>query len=466
MNTVGQEETSPMTIIDEVIELFGKKELDKAEQLLLNKMELYNNNPQFHYWLGKIYKQKNETDKAIKEIQKSINLKKDMTEAYYELGTLYKEKGLKGEAIDTLKKGIELSFQKSNSLMQIKFFQELEILEAFTGKNQPWFEQSWSNIKGGRLNSLIFTDEKQGIAVGTSDYNNEILIFRTDDGGKNWKQKKVELRGSLEDIFSANNKLAWAAGYEGDILPRKLIMKTSNGGEDWTPVYPDTEKGFLSSVFFLDINEGWITGGNMIYHTSNGGIKWSKISEFEFLKFNFNDIFFVNPETGWVAGFEDTFNRKRGIIYKTVNSGENWIEQKNIAAIEIKSIYFIDSNRGWAAGWDGKSSCGVILSTTNGGKDWIPQKNIITKNMKLTGYDFPGILTDICFLGENGMACGWGSNGLGMILNTADGGKNWVREDTDYLNVTSFEGVYFLNKNKGWAVGERLTYGPVIITKK
>ena len=464
--TLGQESFSG-TIIDEVSELRQKKELDKAEKLLIKNIESSKNDPQLHYLLGKIYKEKQEIEKASKEMNSTIKLKPDMIEAYYELGLLYEETGLKGEAIDTFKKGIKLSHQKSNSIMQIKIFQELEKLEAFPAENQSWVEQSWAHhIKGGRLNSIHFTDEKQGIAVGSTDYNNEILIFRTEDGGNNWKQIKVDIKGALQDTFFANSKLGWSVGYEGDILPRKLIMKTSNGGVDWTAIYPDSTKGVLSSVFFLNMNEGWITGGNMVYHTLNGGIKWSKQSDFEFLKLNFNDIFFVNKDTGWLAGFEDTFNKKRGVIYKTINGGDNWIEQKNIPAIEIKSIYFTDSNTGWAAGWDGKSPYGTILITTNGGKEWRVQEKIIDKNMEITGYDFPGLLTDIYFINNTGLACGWGSNGLGLVLKTDDGGKNWYREDTDFFNITSFESIYFLNNDKGWVAGERIMSGPAIITNK
>lgn len=466
---LSQENKTPVEIIKESALLKEKKEMKKAEELLIKGLEKFPDNPRLYYSLGIFYKENGIPEKALENINKAISIKKDMAEGYYEAGLLYKKLGLKGEAIDAMKKAFKISHQKSNSILQIKIFYELEKLEAFPSEEHDWIEQSWSDTKGAKLNSIFFTGQDRGIAAGSIDYTNEIIMFKTNDGGKNWNFVKPDIKGNLEDIFFINTNVGWAVGYEGDNkgLPRKLIMKTSSGGKDWSPIYIDESKGYLSSIFFLDLNYGWTVGGNKVYYTFDSGINWTIIDNIDSLRLNFNDVFFINQEIGWIAGFEDTFKDKTGIIYKTVDGGKNWIKSKELPLIEIKSIYFIDSNNGWAAGWDGVSPYGMIITTDDGGKEWKVQDIFVDKNMEITGYEFPGIIMDIYFYNkECGWACGWGGNGMGLILKTSDGGKTWVREDTDYLNADAFETLFFINQDKGWLAGERIMSGPVIITNK
>jgi photosystem II stability/assembly factor-like uncharacterized protein len=466
LKTSGQEYENPVKVIDKVLNLIEKNDLNKAEELLTQYIPVYQNNPHLHYYLGLIYKIKNKPEKGIKEINKSLDIKPDMAEAYYYLAILYEQIDLKNKAIEMLKKGYKISYQKGNSSLKIKIIQELEKLGVFPGKEKNWIEHGWLDIEGARLNKIFFTDKQNGIAVGTSDYSNEIIILKTEDSGKNWKKIDINLKGSIETLYFIDKNLGWAGGYEGNNITRKLLLKTSDGGKNWEQVYLDQTKGYISSIFFLNINEGWMTGGNKIYHTVDGGLTWKSYSDFKSIIMNFNDIMFINSDTGWVAGFEDMFNKKKGIIYKTVDSGKTWIKMKVIDSItDIKSVYFLDNNTGWLAGCDGFSPCGSILITTNGGKDWVLQKNII--NSKLTGYDFPGIMKEIYFINSKyGWACGSDNNGLGILLKTADGGLTWYRDDTDNLNISSLNSIFFLNKDMGWSAGERLMKGPVIITFK
>jgi len=232
------------------------------------------------------------------------------------------------------------------------------------------------------------------------------------------------------------------------------------------PIYLDNKIDYLSSIFFLNAYEGWLTSSNSVYHTTNGGINWTMSGNFKSENLKFNDIIFINSDIGWIIGSEKTFNEKKGLIYKTVDGGKTWIKQKYISpSIEMRSIYFVLNKYGWIVGWDGNSPYGLIICTTNGGKEWYIQDNIIDNSIKSTGYDMPAILRDVYFINNrNGWVSGLGRNGLGLILKTTDGGKTWYKENTDGLNISSFNSIFFLNIDKGWAAGDRLLSGPTIIT--
>jgi hypothetical protein len=86
--------------------------------------------------------------------------------------------------------------------------------------------------------------------------------------------------------------------------------------------------------------------------TTNGGLNW-----FSVFHDSFNTVFFKDVNTGWAAGTQ---------MYKTTNSGANWIIQ-NLPQpyYDVTSMTFTNDSTGWAVGWGGK-----IFKTTNGGV-WI-----------------------------------------------------------------------------------------------
>ncbi|MEZ4823014.1 MAG: T9SS type A sorting domain-containing protein [Ignavibacteria bacterium] len=67
-----------------------------------------------------------------------------------------------------------------------------------------------------------------------------------------------------------------------------------------------------------------------------------------------NSLIFINKNNGWISGLQD--------IYYSSNGGLNWTTQTTDHLVKYNGIYFIDSLTGWAAG-----DSGIILKTTTGG---------------------------------------------------------------------------------------------------
>ena len=59
-------------------------------------------------------------------------------------------------------------------------------------------------------------------------------------------------------------------------------------------------------------------------------------------------VFFLDFNLGWIAGWS-------GIILKTTDGGTNWIRQfSNPPSENLHSVMFIDANNGWIVGDKGK----------------------------------------------------------------------------------------------------------------
>jgi hypothetical protein len=111
------------------------------------------------------------------------------------------------------------------------------------------------------------------------------------------------------------------------------------------------------SVYFSDVNTGYYctnTSNCRIVKTTNGGDNWSLVNDNATAGAGW-DMSFPNANTGYVC----TGN---GYILKTTNAGLNWGVQNTPLTENLYQIHFPSVNTGYVACWSGK-----ILKTTNGG---------------------------------------------------------------------------------------------------
>jgi hypothetical protein len=114
--------------------------------------------------------------------------------------------------------------------------------------------------------------------------------------------------------------------------------------------------GNLYSISFpITSVEGWVCGGAIIRHFTNG--IWS--GDQNMPSGGYNAIYMVDSLNGWIVG-------DGGIIANTEN-GWNWVEQTNPDPDNqtLYAVFFLDSNEGWTVGLGSQ-----ILHTTNGGINW------------------------------------------------------------------------------------------------
>ena len=237
-----------------------------------------------------------------------------------------------------------------------------------------------------------------------------------------WQQlNPLPPKAWLYDVYFIDEFQGWAVGRDG------VIVYTEDGGVKWNRQYSHYSGNNYDCVFFVNENFGFIAG-NEVYKTENGGEDWvlNYISNYYIYS-----VFFVNEFIGWMGGTE-------GIIYKTENGGEDWSPQSENSLGGIKKIYFLDENTGWAI-----TSYKKVLITTNGGEEWIISE---------LG-DFNNKLNDIFFIDET---TGWIGTNNSILLKSIDGGVSW---DTVQMNFNDdILKVRFFDENSGRVATEQYCY--------
>jgi photosystem II stability/assembly factor-like uncharacterized protein len=317
------------------------------------------------------------------------------------------------------------------------------ILKTFNG-GVTWDTLSMDVV----LYDLCFINADTGWVSGSVSGSGGIY-YRTFDGGITWNPDTLDFY-ILKSIHFTNVNTGSIVGWADYDLEMGAIFTTTDGGNTWSPFYTNY---YLNKVEFSDQNTGWLVGKNgCIFKTWDNGISWQKqsvnicdSSQYGDYHYDFNDLHFINPDTGWVVGNWFLGN----IIIKTTDGGYTWEDQHSAGLYKwITSVYFIDEYTGWIGtengGWTTGSN-GDIRKTTDGGNTWF-----------VTTYISRDI-SSLHFVNEDtGWAVGNYYDGHpgshhGDILRTVDGGNTWNEQLMNPQYWLKY--VYFINSDIGWVVG-------------
>ncbi len=181
----------------------------------------------------------------------------------------------------------------------------------------------------------------------------------------------------------------------------------------WNEIVSPTPN-FLHTQFFTDSLSGWIAGDSgAVFYTSDGGESW--IQQESRTTSNIKDIFFVDKNKGWAIGWIEGVTPSGSDIISTSNGGVDWSERSYPEDnVYLTSIIFFDSLNGWAGGYPNK-----LVHTTNGGASW---NNAVIDSGTFS--NFPVIKIKF-YNSLYGFACGGAIDFAGVIWRTTNGGNNW-----------------------------------------
>ena len=369
----------------------------------------------------------------------------------------------------------------------------------------------WTNQnlvpEGNDLWSIYFVDDNTGWMVGSEGF-----IKKTTNAGLDWEEQNSGTMLTLKSVQFFNQNIGWICGEEG------LIIKTTDGGENWVTLLSGTSE-ILTDLYFYDMNIGYVVGFNeTILKTTNGGLNWVLQSSgitFNIYSVDFVDallgyavggkdssnflkttdggntwnkktliigalntpilncVEFIDANIGWI-GSEGQFYNHSGNVSKTTDGGETWFStllyrpnsnEDLTSHVEldnpldnhkgIRSIYFRDSNNGYAVGGSKGGWWRNIFTTNDAGETW----------QKKYGYsEQTGLLS--VFVNSSGT--GWAVGYKGVIYKTDDSGSLWTQilsgPQSGYTGdwITS---VCMLDDSIGWAAGYRkgIWYYPIIL---
>ncbi len=309
-----------------------------------------------------------------------------------------------------------------------------------------WDVQHHAGGTPNDLYSVHFIDSLNGWAAGGIKDSQKNILLKTDDGGKNWTEVKTDASLCYNAVYFVDADTGFVIGEDG------ILLRTSNGGQSWDTRKIDDYIGEgwldvfdLTAITFTDKQTGWIIGlgfyGNQIYKTTDCGRTWqwngNIIQPMVFP--GLNDICFTDKNNGFITGAHGTF-------LKTTDGGNTW-QYQNLSTKYQKeeyqyfySIFFTDSLTGWIVGGDYYA---FILKTTDGGENWTEEAN---NNNEMMHHFYKTRYSN-----KSSDNTGWIVGQFGMIYRTTDAGGNWVpQRDKNY----HFNSIYFVDEYNGWAVGD------------
>jgi photosystem II stability/assembly factor-like uncharacterized protein len=156
-------------------------------------------------------------------------------------------------------------------------------------------------------------------------------------------------------------------------------------------------------------------------------------------------IFFVNPNIGFVVGYN-------GDIYKTTDSGQTWVKKNSGTTLHLFSVFFLDENVGFvssqAMGGCLDADCdkgSVLLKTTNGGDTWT--KTFFPDYTRILSLKFFDALNGIAIIHTPDIP----NSRDEYVATTSDGGINWNL--LDLAIKPSYDKLFFID-NLVFVAGE------------
>jgi photosystem II stability/assembly factor-like uncharacterized protein len=227
-------------------------------------------------------------------------------------------------------------------------------------------QSSWSVDRlesAGDLVTVFFTSSDKGFVAGDKGY-----LGVTNNSGRNWTRQAINTKEDITEIYFRNDD-------NGYLVAGKDLFITRDGGRNWQKTLIFTENAFKGntpeflSIRFAGKKLGFVVGSllktvgkdvrvvdSLVMRTNNGGDNWSRVVVPT--KAELFHLDFVNDSRGWIVG-------AGGLILTTDDSGLNWRTQKSGTTKDLFNVDFRDANNGFAVGEDG-----VILRTENGGATW------------------------------------------------------------------------------------------------
>jgi photosystem II stability/assembly factor-like uncharacterized protein len=147
------------------------------------------------------------------------------------------------------------------------------------------------------------------------------VLYRSVDGGLTWEVVEgtnvSKLRGILT-IYFVDGSTGWGGG--------GAVLKTEDGGNNWISQIGIAE---VRKLYFKDNMNGFAIGNSKLIKTIDGGNTWSEILTGETDVEDMRNIYFLDPNTGWIVGrgvLEELggSSYRYSVLLKTADGGQNW----------------------------------------------------------------------------------------------------------------------------------------------
>jgi photosystem II stability/assembly factor-like uncharacterized protein len=237
-------------------------------------------------------------------------------------------------------------------------------------------------------------------------------FLRTTNYGNSWVELVTPVLDTKYKVIFLNELTGIACG------TLKYIQKTTNAGLSWDSIKVTVGTGEdplgvtnYNDMSFINENTGWVVAAmsfwhfpgyltylNVIRKTTNGGVNWVNMYVTTIAE-QYRNLKFFNENSGW--------SHRGNSIYQTTNGGENWTIYSQNSTFSYQGLNMLNNTTGWMFGTYGTKN--AISKTTNAGLNWSLQCTIDSTK---------GFISTFINDENNIWACG----GINTIYKTTNGG--------------------------------------------
>ncbi len=341
--------------------------------------------------------------------------------------------------------------------------------------------RTWAPViygEGPVLETIHMVDARTGWAT-LMDFRSGGILGRTTDGGPHWKEVTPPLSSFGREIgvyrinvFSSD--IAWLMpSSQGGRSPAE-IFRTIDGGRTWKRATIPAPA--VTSISFINPREGWLMASLFanplvgeeavdIHHSTDGGETWTKVAGASYFSSSGGlpyrggkySITFLNPTTGWIAGFLPN----NLYLYVTHDGGRTWLQQKLPLPPDLtpswhaylRPLKFFTAQDGiFPVVYSLLNNSGeaimmrvVFYATHDGGTTWAHTTPMPVSLSKI------GDDTNIVHHAIADMNHAWVQQGNELRV-TSDGGRQWatLAPNPLFANVAQID---FISPEVGWAAG-------------
>jgi photosystem II stability/assembly factor-like uncharacterized protein len=261
-------------------------------------------------------------------------------------------------------------------------------------------------------------------AVGSFGY-----VIKSTDSGRSWSPfSYAHLTDNLYEVDFPDAKHGFAASQYG-----VTVIASSDSGNTWFISCQDLLLNRISGLEFADSLNGYISGANTIYRTTDAGQNWVAPDSLP-TNLNISDFWLIDKDTVIACGATDT-DPYHPMIIKTIDGGRFWAIISTLGDTLdawIRAMDFSDRQHGWITVQPRHSYDNYLYATMDGGYSWIL---IWTAH---EGND-SAILKKICALDSLNLKI---ISDVGNIRSSSDGGYNWNVEFRGYTGLMQAISMY------------------------
>ena len=239
------------------------------------------------------------------------------------------------------------------------WFADSRFLVRTTNGGTTWVRQDslpypclWGAMGAWGTRRAVYAAFQWGLPSGGS-------IRMTTNGGEQWHVVSGRAFYPVSARYlDSLTVLVVGAEVVNDTLYRTAprIQRSSDAGSTWVEVFADTQDTYVSSMSFLNGQQGWAaTVSGTVYVTGNGGKSWSLLSQVADNE-SWGFIHFFTPDSGWIYS---------GSCRLSTDGGRSW------------PFYWYPSpvwgNISMGTRLVGWANAAGIKKTTDGGATWVQQ---------------------------------------------------------------------------------------------